>query len=98
MFIVKAEVRQNLGPQTYHLFEAQSVRVSKPEMVGTYPLPPPELSVSLCDLDGQTSKSLDVGHALHHYSAVYIMNAQGKTVDSVYPGPASCQGGTAQAA
>lgn len=87
MFIVKAEVRSDVGPQAYHMFEAPSVRVGKPEMVGTYPLPAPELSVQLCDVDGSTFKSLHVGHGLHHYDAVFIMNERGKTVDSVYPGP-----------
>lgn len=87
MFIVKAEVRQDVGPQTYQLYEAPAVRVGRPEMV-VQSSNDPELSVSLCDLDGQRFKSLDVGHGIGHYSAVYIMNEKGKTIDSVYPGPA----------
>lgn len=97
MFIVKAEVRSDIGPTTYQLFESQSVRVGKPEYFGTYPLPGADVFVSLCDADGHIYKSLEVGNSLHHYCAVYIMNAHGKTVDSVYPFPAA-QGETARAA
>jgi hypothetical protein len=86
MFIVKAEVRSDVGPQAYHLFEAQSVRIGKSDPIvphGSYT----ERVVQLCDIDGMTFKALGVGHGLDDYSAVYVMNEKGKTVDSVYPGP-----------
>lgn len=85
MFIVKAEVRQQVGPQAYHLFEAPSVRVGKADCVSVTAIT--EKVVHLCDLDGMTFKSLGVGYGLEDYSAVYVMNDKGKTVDSVYPGP-----------
>jgi hypothetical protein len=85
MFIVKAEVRSDVGPQAYHLFEAPSVRVGKAESIALNAIT--EKVVHLCDLDGQTCKSLGVGWGLEDYIAVYIMNERGKTVDTVYPGP-----------
>jgi hypothetical protein len=51
--------------------------------------PSPEIEVELTDVDGRPHRTLYVGMGLDHYCAVYIMNAQGKTVDSVYPGPRS---------
>lgn len=97
MFIVKAEVRKVVGPTTYQLYEAQAVRVGKPEYCGVVALPEADVSVFLCDIDGSTFKSLEVGNSAHHFCAVYIMNSQGKTVDIVYPYPAA-QGCTAIAA
>lgn len=85
MFIVKAEVRSEVGPQAYHLFEAPSVRVGKADCVSVTAIT--EKVVHLCDMDGMTFKSLGIGHGLEDYVAVYIMNEKGKTVDSVYPGP-----------
>lgn len=86
MFIVKAEVRPTgVGPIAYHLFEAPSVRVGKADCVDLKAIT--EKAVHLCDLDGMTFKSLGVGYGLEDYSAVYIMNERGKTVDTVHPGP-----------
>lgn len=88
MFIVKAEARQDTGPQSYQLYATEAVRVGPPR-AGQSHGPSPELEVELIDVDGRTRKTLYVGPELDHYCAVYIMNAQGKTVDCVYSGPRS---------
>lgn len=93
MFIIKAEVRSDVGPQNYSLFSARRVAVSKSTLASCgspgHPCPPdPELEVRLFDEQDNCREVLNVGHGLDHYSAVYIMNEKGKTVDSVYPGPA----------
>jgi hypothetical protein len=88
VFIVKAEVRQDIGPNKYQLYTAEAVRVG-PTTSAQAPGPCPEIDVDLCDIDGRVKKTLYVGPGIDHYCAVYIMNAQGKTVDSVYPGPRS---------
>jgi hypothetical protein len=86
MFIVKAEVSSQVGPSTYQLYTAECVRVGA--YLGNQSSGPgPEIEVQLTDIDGRVDKSLNVGNGIDHFCAVYIMNAQGKTVDSVYPGP-----------
>lgn len=88
MFIVKAEVRQETGPQSYQLYATEAVRVA-PHRGAQSHGPSPEIEVELNDVDGRTRKTLHVGQGIEHYCAVYIMNAQGKTIDTVYPGPRS---------
>jgi hypothetical protein len=88
MFLVKAEVRSDVGPQNYQLFKSESVRVER-HLGASSPGPSPDREVVLCDVDGSPRKTLMVGNGLDHYSAVYIMNENGKTVDTVYPGPAA---------
>jgi hypothetical protein len=88
MFIVKAEVRKDIGPNGYQLFTAESVQVA-PTRSAQCPGPSPEIDVDLCDRDGRCFKTLYVGLSIDHYCAIYIMNAQGKTIDSVYPGQRS---------
>ena len=87
MFIVKAEVRSDVGPAAYQLFKSESVRVERSDYGAQSTGPMPDRYVVLCDIDGSPRKSLAVGHGLDHYSAIYIMNEGGKTVDTVYPGP-----------
>ena len=84
MFIVKAEDKAG----NYAMYDAERVRVAKSTIAGTHPVPYPELEVWLYDASGHEKCILYVGHGLDHYSHVYIMNERGKTVDSVYPGPA----------
>lgn len=97
MFILKAEVRKDIGPNGYQLFTAESVHVA-PTRSAQSPGPCPEIDVELCDRDGRSLKTLYVGPGIEHYCAVYIMNAQGKTIDTVYPGPRSIGGTTSIAA
>lgn len=97
MFIVKAEVRTQTGPNSYQLYATEAVRVG-PTRSAQAPGPSPEIDVELTDVDGQVRRTLYVGPGIDHYCAVYIMNAQGKTVDSVYPGPRSIGGATSIAA
>lgn len=86
MFIIKAEVRQDTGPSSYQLYATEAVNV-RPSRTAQSHGPSPELEVEMTDIDGRTRRTLYVGYGLDHYCAVYIMNAQGKTVDTVYPGP-----------
>jgi hypothetical protein len=89
MFIIKAETRQaGSNGAGYSMYDAERVRVAKSTIAGTDPVPYPELEVWLYDASGHEKAILYVGHGLDHFSHVYIMNANGKTVDSVYPGPA----------
>jgi len=89
MFIIKAETRQaGNGGAGYSMYDAERVRVAKSTIAGSDPGPYPELEVWLYDASGHEKAILYVGHGLDHFSHVYIMNANGKTVDSVYPGPA----------
>jgi hypothetical protein len=89
VFTVKAEVHQDVGPNHFHLFEANSVRVHRARKDGnnadgTYIAP--ELEIELYDDGGKPFKWLDVGQGLDHYSAVFVMNGRGKTVETIYPG------------
>lgn len=93
MFIIKAELRSDVGPTSYSLFQAQRVAVAKSTIASCgspgQPCPPdPELEVRLFDEQHNCRETLYVGYGLDHFCAVYIMNERGKTVDSVYPGPA----------
>lgn len=97
MFIVKAEVRSEVGPATYQLYTSEAVRVTRSRSAQSHG-PSPEIDVELTDIDGRVKRTLEVGQGMDHYCAVYIMNAQGKTVDSVYPGPRSISGSTSIAA
>jgi hypothetical protein len=97
VFIVKAEVRTETGPTTYQLYATEAVRVAASRSAQSHG-PSPEIEVQLTDIDGRVRRTLDVGQGIDHYCAVYIMNAQGKTVDSVYPGPRSIGGTTSIAA
>lgn len=87
MFIVKAEIKSG----DYRLFNCERVSVRKysvPQSVGVpTSANDPEREVWLYDNQNHELETLYVGNGLEQYSAVYIMNAQGKTVDSVYPGP-----------
>lgn len=92
MFTVKAEVRTQVGPSTFQLFQAASVRVGPSRVDGCNgPGQPayvkPDLEVELLDADRRRVDSLEVGHGLDHYCAVYVMNERGKTVETIYPGP-----------
>ncbi len=100
MFIVKAEVSSHSGPN-FQLFQAEAVNVRRSSLNGVNsdrPFVAPDMEVELTDIDGRPGKILYVGYGQDHYSTVYIMNAQGKTVDSVYPGPRSIGGGVSIAA
>lgn len=89
MFIVKAEIRSNVGPANYELFTSTFVRVAKPGGdCAQSPGIPPDLYVYLGDDRTVPAKEiLGVGYGLDQYAAVYIMNDRGKTIDTVYPGP-----------
>lgn len=92
MFIVKAETRQaGSNGAGYSMYDADRVRVAKSTIAGSGPGPYPELEVWLYDASGHEKAILYVGHGLDHFSHVYIMNERGKTVDSVYPGPAPAE-------
>lgn len=97
MFIVKAEVRTQTGPNTYQLYATEAVRVAGSRSAQSEG-PSPEIDVELTDIDGRVRRTLEVGQGIDHYCAVYIMNAQGKTVDTVYPGPRTIGGSTRVAA
>jgi hypothetical protein len=87
MFIIKAETRQaGSNGGGYSMYDADRVRVAKSTIAGTDS--GPEFEVWLYDASGHEKTILYVGHGLDHFSHVYIMNEKGKTVDSVYPGPA----------
>jgi hypothetical protein len=95
MFIIKAEVRSEVGPANYSLFQAERVRVCK-SMIGSQgPTRPagadPEIEVWLYDQQNNNHEVLYVGHGIDQFCAVFIMNERGKTVDSVYPGPVGAQ-------
>lgn len=90
MFTVKAEVHQDIGPNHFQLFQAASVRVAKSRTNGANgPGQPayiaPELEVELLDADRKRIDSLEVGQGLDHFSAVFVMNERGKTVEAIYP-------------
>ena len=95
MFIVKAEVIEAAGSRSYQIYETEAVRVASSTMhsatsASHVPAPiDPDFEVELMDLDGRVKRTLYVGYGIDHYRAVYIMNANGKTVDSVYPHPAN---------
>lgn len=95
MFIVKAEVIQAAGTRSYQIYEAEAVRVAPSTMCSAtsashVPAPiDPDMDVELTDIDGRVKRTLYVGSGIDHYCAAYIMNAQGKTVDTVYPHPAN---------
>lgn len=93
MFTVKAEVMTNSGPTTFQLFQAASVHVRKSVSGGCNgPGQPafiaPEIDVELQDDQNRQIRTLEVGTGFSHYYAVYVMNERGKTVQSIYPGPA----------
>lgn len=94
MFTVKAEVQTQYGPTTFQLYQAASVHVSKSTKNGAVVagtgLPPyvaPDLEVELRSEGNHYLRTLDVGHGIDQYQAVYVMNEKGKTVESIYPGP-----------
>ncbi len=87
MFTVKAETRCPApGGSTFQLFQAASVHVHRPHAWPTN-VSPPDYIVELQDDTNNQIRNLEVGNNLEHYSAVYVMNERGKTVQSVYPGP-----------
>lgn len=92
MFTVKAEVQTQTGPTTFQLYQAASVHVRKSTTNGANgpgqpPYVAPDIEVTLQDDQNRWIRSLEVGTGLDHYSAVYVMNERGKTVESIYPGP-----------
>lgn len=90
MFTVKAEVWNDHGPNNFQLYAAAAVHVHKSLTNGQNgPGQPayvaPELDVSLRDANGDHIRMLEVGQGLDHYSAVYVLNERGKTVEVIRP-------------
>lgn len=87
MFIIKAVVRSDVGPEPYTLFTAERIRVTKPpssEPPRPTSVNDPQLCVWLTDDHNDSKDILYVGSGIDQYCSVYIMNAQGKTVDSIH--------------
>lgn len=90
MFTVKAEVQTQTGPTTFQLYQAASVHVRKSNGAngpGQSAYVAPEIDVELRNEQDHYIRVLEVGPGLDHYSAVYVMNEKGKTIESIYPGP-----------
>lgn len=90
MFTVKAEVWQDVGPNHFQLFQAERVRCCKSRSNATNaPGQPPyiaaELEVELMDNSNSIHETLHVGQGIDHYSAIYVMNEDGKTVEAIRP-------------
>jgi hypothetical protein len=95
MFVVKAIVqsRNSSGRDAFTMFNCARVRVRPSTMNGVNgpnapAYTPHDFEVELLTETNDVLDVLCVGSAMEHYQDVYIMNEQGKTVDSVHPYPA----------
>lgn len=84
MFIIKAEIHADAAPQPYTLLTANRICVRAHQGAQSNGVAP-DFEVELMDAQVNTFETLYVGKGLDHYSAIYVMNERGKTVESVYP-------------